>query len=73
MKLDGRAVMGAVAKSTGHAFYFFHLGVDRLSQGIGDAMLGVGHDVVDMDLEGLSRFLDGSNPRMRGPEVPAFK
>jgi hypothetical protein len=49
MKIDGRAVMGAVAKSTGHAFDFFYLGVDRLPQCIGDAMLGVEkiRDVVD--------------------------
>ena len=65
--------MRAVAKPTGHAFDLLDLGVDCFPQRIGDPMLGVSHNVIDMGLECLRRFLDRPQPRMRGPEIPAFE
>jgi len=65
--------MSAVTKPTGHAFDLLDLSVDRLSQRVGDPMLGVSHNVVDMGFERLRRFLDRLQPRMGGPEVPALE
>ena len=59
MKIDGGSVMGSIAKSTGHALGLLDLSVDRLSQRIGDPMLGVGHDVVDVGFKRLGGFFDG--------------
>ena len=58
MKIDAGTVMSAVAKPTGHAFDLFDFGVDRFSQRIGDPMLGVSHDVIDMRLKWPGRRND---------------
>ncbi len=36
--------MRTITKSAGHPFDLFDLAVDRLSQGVGDAMTGIGNE-----------------------------
>jgi len=73
VKIDGRAVMGTVAKSASHPFDLFDLGVDRLSQSIGDSVTGIGNYIVHIRLECLGRFLDQLKPRMGRPKIPALE
>ena len=46
VKVDGRSVVRSVPKSASQAFDLLYLGIDALSQRVGNSMLRVGYDVV---------------------------
>jgi len=73
MKVNSRSIMGAIPKSTSHPLDLLDLGIDGFSQCIGDAMSGIGNDILHMNLQGFGRFLDGLQMRMPGPEIPPLE
>ena len=53
MKVDSGLVMVAIPVATGKPFYFLDLAVEAFPQRIGNAMFGIGYDVVDVGVETL--------------------
>jgi len=73
MKIYSSAIMGTIPKTAGHPFDFLDLAVDRLAQGICDAMPCIGNNIIYMSLNRLRRLLNRLQPGMHSPKIPAFK
>ena len=70
VKQDGRPVSIFVSEAASRLPNRFDPGVDPFYRGIGDPMLNIVQDAIEMVFQGLSRLLYRGQPRVSGPEVP---
>jgi hypothetical protein len=62
--------MLGVAETTGYAFDVLGLAVEPLASRVGDRMLVVGQDVVDVPTNRLGRLANRLQPAVCRPEIP---
>ena len=72
VEVDGCFEVLGIAEAAGHALDLLDLAVEPLAHRVGDRMLGVGQDVIDVPADGLGCLADRLKTAMRCPEVPPF-
>src|SRR3972149_4334313 len=70
VKVDGRLEVLPVAEAVGHFLDGLDLGVEALTDGVGDAVSEEGHDVRQVALDQPRGVDDRRQARVGGPEVP---
>src|SRR5262249_9535470 len=70
MEVDRSLVVLAIAEAAGHFFHRLDLAVQSFGGSIGETMLEVGQDVVQVSVQG-GRLHHWSQSGMGGPEIPA--
>ena len=73
MEVNGNSIMSTIAISTSQPFYFLDLAVEAFPQSIGNAMLGVGNNVVQMIFNRTCSILDRLQTTANRPTVPIFE
>lgn len=69
-KVDCCLEMLGIAEAAGHALDRLNLAVESFAHRVGDRMLVVGQDVVDVPTNRLGRLANRLQPAMCRPEVP---
>src|SRR6185437_2243149 len=72
VEVDGCLEVLDVAETAGHALDLLNLALESLTHRVGHRMLVVGHDVVDVPTNRLSRLAHRLQPAVCRPEVPPF-
>jgi hypothetical protein len=70
MEIDSRLVMLSIPVAAGKPLHLLDLAVEAFPQGIGDPVLSVGYDIVDVGFEGLGSLDHRSEATVGGPEIP---
>ncbi len=70
VEVDRRLEILDVAEAAGHALDLLNLTVEPLAHRVGDRMLVVGQDVLDMPADRLRRLANRRQPTVCRPEVP---
>ena len=70
MEIDGSLVMVPIPIAAGKPLHFFNLAVEAFPQCIGNPMLGVGYDIIDVRFEALGGLDHRPESRVSGPEIP---
>ena len=71
MEIDGSFVMVPIPIAAGKPLDSLNLAVEAFPQGIGDPMLSVGYDIVDVRVEALGGLDHRPEARVSGPKIPA--
>ena len=70
VEVDRRLEVLDVAEAAGHALDLLDLTVEPLAHRVGDRMLEVGQDIVDVPADRLRCLANRLQPAVRCPEVP---
>ena len=72
VKVDRRLEVLGIAEAAGQALDLLNLAVKPLAHRVGDWMLIVGQDVVDVSADGPGCLANRRQPTVRRPDVPPF-